>query len=56
MIEDVVKIKWSSNIKKRFEENGYIFTKFGDYFNCKKEDLCLIKNSDQFIPCKCDLS
>lgn len=54
MIENVVKIKWSSNIKRRFEENGYIFTKFGDYFDCKKEDLCLIKSSDQFIPCKCD--
>lgn len=54
MIKEEVSIKWCSKTKRRFEEKGYIFTEFGDYFNCKKEDLRLIKNSDQFIPCKCD--
>lgn len=34
-----VKVKWNGNNRKHYENNGYIFTKFGEVFEAKAEDL-----------------
>lgn len=34
-----IKIKWYSKTKKYYEDKGYIFTKYGDIFEVKVEDL-----------------
>ena len=54
MIKDKVLIQWNYNNKKQLENIGYKFTKYGDYFECKKEDLIFIKGSEQLLDCKCD--
>lgn len=52
LISKFVKVKWSSYNKKYFIEHGYNFTKCGDEFEVKVEDLR--QNSDICVICKCD--
>lgn len=52
LLTKTLKIKWNGNQKKHYEEKGYVFTKFGDVFECMFEDIP--HSSDKFIECKCD--
>ena len=52
LITKTVKIKWNSRTKKHYEELGYIYTKMGDEFEVKVEDLT--KGSEAKVECKCD--
>lgn len=36
----IVEMKWSSSNKRHFVEKGYVYTKMGDSFFVKAEDLC----------------
>ena len=54
MLKEEVKIRWTTKNKKLFIEKGYVFTGYDTYFNCKKEDIILIKGADQKIDCICD--
>lgn len=45
-------IKWNGNQRKYYEEKGYLFTKYGDEFECKVEDIP--HSSDRIIECECD--
>jgi len=52
IITKTVSIKWSRRIKKWYEEKGYIFTKMGDEFEIKVEDLT--SGSHVAVGVKCD--
>ena len=52
LITKTVLINWNSKIKKWYEEKGYIFTKMGDEFKVKVEDLT--DGSHARINGKCD--
>ena len=52
LISKTVKIKWSPRTKKHYEELGYIYTKIGDEFEVKVEDLT--KGSNEKVECFCD--
>ena len=52
LINKTVKIKWNSRIKKHYEELGYTYTKMGEEFEVKVEDLT--KGSHVKIECICD--
>ena len=47
-----VKIKWYPKTKKHYEELGYTYTKMGDYFEIKVEDLT--EGSNTKVECICD--
>ena len=47
-----VKLKWSPSNKKHYESLGYVYTKIGDEFEVKVEDLT--KGSQAKIECSCD--
>ena len=53
ILSKVVKNKWNSKNKNRYVSLGYIFTKCGDMFNVKVEDLS--SKSNLKIDVKCDL-
>lgn len=48
----LVEIRWSGNNKKWFESKGYEYTKLGDTFMCKVDDL--MKSSKVKVEVKCD--
>ena len=50
--KQTVQVRWSSNNKNHYENKGYIYTKIGDIFDCKAEDLS--PNSDYKIYVRCD--
>ena len=52
LISKTVKIKWNSMTKKHYEELGYVYTKMGDEFEVKVEDLT--KGSNVKVECICD--
>ena len=52
LITKTVKIKWHSKNRKHYESLGYIFTKYGEEFEVKIEDLT--KGSNVKIDCLCD--
>ena len=52
LITKTVKVKWNSKIKKHYEKLGYVYTKMGDEFEVKVEDLT--KGSNVRIDCICD--
>ena len=52
LISKTVIMKWNPRNKKYYEELGYIFTKMGDEFKVKVEDL--IKGSNIKVECICD--
>lgn len=45
-------ITWNSGKKKYYESKGYKFTKMGNEFECKFEDVP--HSSDRFVDCRCD--
>ena len=47
-----VKISWQNKNRKYYEDKGYIFTNYGDEFDCATEDVN--KKSDKLIPVICD--
>ena len=47
-----VKIKWHQTNKRHYEKLGYVFTKWGDEFEVKVEDLT--KGSKVRVECICD--
>ena len=47
-----VKIKWHQTNKRHYEKLGYVFTKWGDEFEVKVEDLP--KGSIVKVQCICD--
>lgn len=51
LLSKTVKIKWSSN-KKYYIDLGYVFTKYGEYFEVKVEDLP--KGSHVKVMVQCD--
>src|SRR5579875_2447589 len=48
----IIKVKWHSGNKKHYISKGYIFTKIGDEFEVKAEDLS--DNSSYEVMCYCD--
>lgn len=52
ILTKTVKVKWNPKHKKYYEELGYTYTKMGNEFEVKVEDLA--KNSNIEIECKCD--
>lgn len=48
----IVKVKWNSQTKKYWEEKGYKYTKMGDLFEVKVEELPL--KSGVFVDVVCD--
>ena len=52
LVTKTVKVKWNSKIKKYYEALGYIFTKMGDEFEVRIEDLP--KSSHVKVECFCD--
>ena len=52
LISKAVKVKWCPHNKKRYESLGYVFTKMGDEFEVKVEDLT--NNSTKRVNCICD--
>ena len=39
LITKVVKVKWNPKNKKHYEKLGYVYTKWGEEFDVKIEDL-----------------
>jgi hypothetical protein len=52
LISKEIKVKWNSANKKYYESKGYSYTKIGDEFDVKVEDLSNGSNSN--IQCLCD--
>ena len=52
LISKTVKVKWHPTNKKHYEELGYIFTKWGDEFEVKVEDLT--KGSTVMVKYECN--
>ena len=52
LISKNAKVKWHSKNKKYYGDLGYIYTKIGDEFEVKIEDLP--KSSHTKVECKCD--
>ena len=52
LVSKVVKVKWGSRNKKYYEKLGYEYTKQGDIFEVKIEDL--LKGSSVKVDCVCD--
>lgn len=52
LLSKIVKVKWSTNNKRHFENLGYNYTKIGDYFYSKVEHL--MKSSNVPIDVSCD--
>ena len=52
LVSKIVKMKWNPKNKKHFESLGYTYTKTGDEFEVKVEDLP--KNSKAKVECSCD--
>jgi hypothetical protein len=53
ILSEYIEIKWHATNKKYFIDNGYIFTKIGDKFSVKINDLK--KGSHVLIHVKCDI-
>ena len=51
-LEEIIKIKWNSRIKKYYENLGYVFTKMGDEFEVNIKHLT--KGSSMKIKVECD--
>lgn len=52
LINQKVKVRWSGNNKKWYEEKGYLYTKIGDTFECNANDLS--PSSDYYVWLRCD--
>ena len=52
LVSKTAKVKWHPRAKKHYESLGYIFTKYGDEFEVKIEDLT--KGSQVKVDCLCD--
>ena len=52
LISKTVIMKWNPSNKKYYEELGYVYTKMGDKFEVKVEDLT--KGSNVKVECICD--
>ena len=52
LVNKPVKVKWHPKTKKHYESLGYIFTKYGDEFEVKIEDLT--EGSKTKVGCSCD--
>lgn len=52
LLSKTVMMKWNSSIRKYYESKGYIFTKQGEVFECKIEDL--MSTSTVRVNIKCD--
>ena len=52
LLSTKVELKWNSKIKKHYEELGYMYTKMGEIFEVKVNDLT--NGSQVFIDVKCD--
>ena len=52
LITRTVKVKWNPKTKKHYEDLGYKYTKIGDEFEIKVEDLT--KGSRIRVYCICD--
>jgi hypothetical protein len=52
LISKTVTMKWNGRNKKWFESKGYVYTKMGEEFEVRVEDL--FENSDFLVVAKCD--
>ena len=52
LVSNEVELKWNSKIKKHYTELGYEYTKMGDSFLVKTDDLT--SGSNVRVLCKCD--
>lgn len=52
ILTKTLSIKWNGSQKQHYINKGYNFTKIGDEFECKFEDIP--HSSDKFVDCKCD--
>lgn len=53
IVNKTVKVKWNGRNKKYYESLGYEYTKLGDEFEVKVEDLSNGSNSEVEIVCDC---
>ena len=52
VITEKLLVEWNGSQKSYYEEKGYRFTKFGDKFEVRFEDIP--HSSDKFIDVQCD--
>ena len=52
LVSKTAKVKWNASNKKYYESLGYIYTKMGDEFEVRIEDLT--KGSHVKVDCLCD--
>ena len=52
LITKTVMVKWNGKTKRHYEDLGYLYTRIGDEFEVKIEDLT--KGSNVKVKCKCD--
>ena len=52
LVSKTVKVKWHPSNKKHFESLGYVYTKMGNEFEVRVEDL--IEGSHVKVDCLCD--
>lgn len=53
LISETVKTKWTKQNREKYEEKGYVFTKYNDKFDVKIEDL--LPASHIKVKIKCDI-
>lgn len=53
LLSTTIKIKWNGRNKKKYIDLGYEFTKVGDYFDVKVEDLSIYSHDK--VDVKCDI-
>jgi len=54
LLTKTVKLNWHPKIKKHYEEKEYIYTKMGDEFEVKVEDLTKGSNVKVLVKCDCE--
>ena len=53
LITKTVKVKWNNSNKKHYESKGYKFTKVGEEFECRVEDINK-NNTKHWVECLCN--
>ena len=54
LITKTVKVKWNNSNKKHYESKGYKFTKVGEEFDCRVEDIPPRERYKYNVKIKCD--
>lgn len=49
---EYIKVKWANKTRRYYENKGYVFTKYGEEFDCKVMDIPSYSRNK--VPCICD--